>query len=112
MGSCKWCADGYALNATTGKCVVSTIANCNKLDKGLCFQCKPGYKTTLSRGSCSIYCSVNNCNKCPNGPCAECKIGFSLVNTTVNGKDVQYCVLNNCSVGNCSYCDSNGTVCL
>lgn len=113
MGTCKWCVDGFAINATTGKCVNSAIAFCNKLSKGLCSQCKPGYKLSSSRGACNIYCSVNNCNKCINGPCTECKLGFSLINTTVNGKSSQYCVWNNCSsIGNCSYCDVSGISCL
>lgn len=42
----------------------------------------------------------------------ECKIGFSMVNTTENGKNKQYCILNSCPVENCSYCDVSGMICL
>ncbi len=111
MGSCKWCGDGFAINSTTGKCATSTITNCNKLERGLCLQCKPGYKLSSSRGACNVYCNVKSCNKCTNGPCTECKLGFTLITSIVNESTVQVCQQNNCSVANCTYCDQSN-VCL
>ena len=96
------------MNGTTGKCVNATIANCNLLSSGICNQCKPGYRLSSSRNSCNSFCSVKNCDKCPNGPCNLCKPGFSLISVSVSNKTVQYCQLNNCTVGNCTYCNSSG----
>ena len=107
-GTCKWCADGFGLNGTTGKCVNATITNCNLLMSGICNQCKPGYRLSSSRNACNSFCIVKNCDKCPNGPCNSCKPGFTLIPVYVNNKTVQYCQLNNCTVGNCTYCNSSG----
>ncbi len=111
MGTCKWCSDGYAINTTTGKCVNSSITNCNKFISTQCLQCRPGYKISSSLTRCNVYCFVKNCNKCSGGPCTECKAGFTLITTAINSQSVQVCVLNSCSVANCTYCDSND-ICL
>jgi hypothetical protein len=109
-GTCKWCADGYALNFTTNKCQNVSIANCNTvISATLCSQCKPGYKLNTAHTACIAYCAVKNCLKCAIGVCTDCSIGFSPTNLVLNGKTTQYCLLNNCSVANCSLCNLTGS---
>ncbi len=108
MGSCKWCSDGYALNATTGKCVTSTILNCNKLDNSLCKQCKPGYKVTEANTSCNASCITRNCNRCTSGTCTSCIPGFNLTTGIVNSVSIQVCSLYSCAMANCTLCNSTG----
>ena len=108
MGSCRWCADGFAINTLTGKCASTSIANCNRFESTTCRQCKQGFRENPSNGVCIPYCSVKNCLKCPKGPCLECRAGFSAVNRSVNGRDRMFCLMNPCSVANCTYCNSTG----
>lgn len=72
-------------------------------------QCKPGYRLNPASYTCSIYCSVKNCIKCTLGPCTSCKTGFSVKTVAVSGKNVQYCILNNCYIANCTYCNETGS---
>lgn len=108
LGTCKWCVDGFALNVTTGKCVSTSITGCNKLDAGLCTQCKPGYKVTDTKTSCNASCTVRNCVNCANKVCSECAPGFNLTTGIVNGKNVQVCSLYSCTKANCTLCNSTG----
>ncbi len=73
-----------------------------------CTQCKPGYKLNVAKTFCISDCKVSNCLKCINGECSECKAGFSFYNHVQNGKTVQLCRLNPCTVGNCTYCNTTG----
>lgn len=108
LGTCKWCADGYALNKITGKCTSTSIVGCNRLESGLCTQCKPGYRVTSSKTSCNASCTVRNCIDCSSGACSNCSPGFNLSTGIVNGSNVQICTLYSCVMANCTLCNSTG----
>lgn len=77
--------DGYAINSSIGKCVNSTIANCNLLEKTICSQCHRGYRLSSSGATCLVNCRLRSCIKCSEGPCTSCKTGYTLNNLTING---------------------------
>lgn len=97
------------MKVPTGVCVASTVAACNLLSGTNCLQCRPGSQVSLTGTSCAISCSVRNCLNCSTGVCTVCGGGFYLTNTTLNGKSVQVCVLNPCTLANCTLCNSNNT---
>lgn len=97
------------MNPKTGKCISTSIVGCNRLESGLCTQCKPGYRVTTSKTTCNISCSVRNCNMCTNRVCTECVPGFNLTTAVINEKTVQVCVLYPCTQANCTLCNSTGS---
>lgn len=97
------------MKSTTGICAASTVVGCNLLSGTSCLQSRPGYQISLTGTSCTILCSVKNCLNCSTGHCTVCAPGFYVTNTTLNGKSVQVCALNPCTLANCTLCNANNT---